>query len=1151
MGGESLALGRRSCGIGGVALAVSCKKRAGWVALLGFLAVGMVVRVGAQTSVDGAVRGTIYDATGAAVAGAAVRVRSAATGFDLEETTGSSGEFVAVRVPPGDYEVSVRATGFAPADLVRVAVRIGGVAEVGAHLKLIGPRTTVTVNAAIENATLEDGVEDSSASALSLVFAQDLLEELPVKGRRWQDFALLNGVVGEDPSGDGLLSFRGLPATQNSTTVDGVSDDQSFGAVPRGTGAETGGDVVEEEREGGFSSAAGRSRAFGTGAGRRVGASYTFSQEAVREFRVSVQNYAAGVGMGHGAGGIISTVSKSGTNTLHGAGFYLVRQSAWGATNPFSIATSYANGLVTSDAVKPQDLRQQFGGSIGGAAVRDRLFYFYTLDLLRRGYPAVSSPGYAGFYALTATQSTLLGNRGVTRTRINAALNYLSSLTGSVPRSQNQNVNFMKLDWQAGPRNRLSVEYNRARMEAPAGARAGATVDRGRASLGDSHVTVDAPMGRWLWLLNARTNNEVRLHYGHELVFETAQVPLAQEQAIGPDGLAPQVSIGPEGLIFGTPASLGRKAYPDERRIGASDLLTWSRGRHLVQMGAEFTAVHDEVSALNNVEGSFSYDSGSTRGKAGGLVDWITDYTFDVHAYPNGGCPSIVSAVHDFCFRSFTQSFGQQAVAFATQEWAGFIEDSWRVRQGLSLKAGMRYEYELLPFPQQPNGALDAVFGARGATSVFPEDRNNLGLRLGAAWEPFGPGHGVIRAGYGQYFGRLAGTTIRSALVNTALPASTTHIRVTPTTVTACPQVANQGFGYGCTYVVAPPSAVASTTSATVFDVGFRLPAVQQGSVSIERSIGLGATLSATYLMNLDRQLANSVDLNIAPSTGRKIFEISGGTAIPGVRNGDTFSLPVYSQRVSAKYGPVTAIESNGNATYNAMVLEAQRRSRGGFTFRVAWTWSKALDYGEGGAVPRTNGQFDPFDLAYDRGLSSFNRSHRIVASAVWEPHLSTSQRWVRRSVSGWVVAPVFTAASGRPYSYNIFGGTNLSGGRESINGAGGAIYLPSVGRNTLRLPETANVDLRVSRGVRLRERVWLRGMVEVFNVANHRNLSAVTERAFLVGETAGGMTPLIFQDAVTVAAEGLNVRAFGAPTAAGTEQARERQVQLGLRLEF
>jgi hypothetical protein len=112
-------------------------------------------------------------------------------------------------------------------------------------------------------------------------------------------------------------------------------------------------------------------------------------------------------------------------------------------------------------------------------------------------------------------------------------------------------------------------------------------------------------------------------------------------------------------------------------------------------------------------------------------------------------------------------------------------------------------------------------------------------------------------------------------------------------------------------------------------------------------------------------------------------------------------------------------------------------------------------------------------------------------------------------------------------------------------------VYLPTVGRDTLRLPDTANLDLRVSRAVRVKDRVLVRGLVEVFNVENRVNYSSVTERAFLVGTAVGGVTPLVFQDAATVAAEGLNVRPFGAYTAAGTDSARERQVQVGLRVEF
>jgi hypothetical protein len=304
--------------------------------------------------------------------------------------------------------------------------------------------------------------------------------------------------------------------------------------------------------------------------------------------------------------------------------------------------------------------------------------------------------------------------------------------------------------------------------------------------------------------------------------------------------------------------------------------------------------------------------------------------------------------------------------------------------------------------------------------------------------------------------------------------------------------------------------------------------------------------------MNLDRQLADSVDINIAPAATMETFQLQGGTGAPGVRDGEMFTVPVYSQRVDASYGPVTDLVSDANASYNALVIEARRRSVGGLEFRASWTWSKAIDFGESnGATPRTNGQFDPFDLRYDKGLSSLNYPHKLVVSAVWQPKFSSKRRWLRAAGSGWSVAPLFTERSGRPYSFNIYGGKRLSGGHQSINGSGGAVYLPTVGRNTLRLPDAANLDLRVSRTLRATEKVKVRGVAEIFNVTNRVNYSGIMQRAFLVETAVDGVTPLVFQNAATVTAEGLNVQPFGTFTSASTGQLGERRVQLGLRLEF
>ena len=169
--------------------------------------------------------------------------------------------------------------------------------------------------------------------------------------------------------------------------------------------------------------------------------------------------------------------------------------------------------------------------------------------------------------------------------------------------------------------------------------------------------------------------------------------------------------------------------------------------------------------------------------------------------------------------------------------------------------------------------------------------------------------------------------------------------------------------------------------------------------MTVEREIGAGVVASATYLMNIDRQLPNSVDINIAPSTATKMFQLQGGTGAVGVRDGETFVVPVYTQRVNTSFGPVTDIVSNADATYNAMVLEARRRLRRGFEFRTSWTWAKAIDYGQGGATPRTNAQFDPFNVLYDKGLSALNYPAQNIgqcgvgADACQRPALASDRR--------------------------------------------------------------------------------------------------------------------------------------------------------------
>jgi hypothetical protein len=828
---------------------------------------------------------------------------------------------------------------------------------------------------------------------------------------------------------------------------------------------------------------------------------------------------------------------------------------------------------------------------------------FGSLEVMLHDDKIVSTPELANFYDLSADQIALLANRGVSTGATNAALDFLDSLTGMTTRHAYRVQGTVRVDASPTARDQVTLMYAGNRYDAPGGAALGqasdAVVERGTGSLGDSVVDVDVGSARWVHVFSTRWNNEVRAQWAHDLDYQTPHAPLAQEPAIGPGGYAPQVTIAPYGFAYGTPYSLsrgvngGRSSYPDELRFELADTMQVHLGRHLLMLGADWSRIHDRIDALSGQEGSFNYDSGTTNGKDGGLVDWITDYTFNANAYPNGGCPSIDATVHYFCFRSFTQSFGNLDTQFVTHDFSGFVEDAVRLRNNLTVTLGVRYDYRLLPKPQLANPLLDADIaaiggpihgaGIQGATATFPEDRNNFGPRVAAAWSPrsvwglparWAPKSGqmfTMRVGYGLFYGRIPGATMRAALIDTALDSTAMHVRIRPVTITDCPQVTavQQGFGYPCDYTSAPPSAVAQTTSAMVFASNYRVPMVQRGMLSVERALGRRTSVRLSYGMAMARQLPTSTDINISPSPGMVSYELQSVDGVlnqyKGLREGETFVVPLYDQRPILNFGAVTALVSDANATYHAFTAEAQmlglrRRGFRELEMRGSYTFSRSIDYApQNSAIPRQDSQFDPFHNGYDKGLSNQQFPERFSGSVALPLHERYGPRAVRLVLDGWRVAAIATASSGAPYSYMIFGGSYLRGGHETINGSGGANYLPTVGRNTLRLPPRGNVDVRVEREMKAGRTRHLNLFAEAFNLFNAQNISGVKTRAFLLGtpktignSSATGPTPLIFQDAAGIATEGLTTDIpFGTPNSTTSGAVRERQIEMGVRLQF
>ncbi len=1082
--------------------------------------------------VSGAVGGVVHDPSAAVIAGAQVTLQNPTTGVSLRTNTDRLGEFLLPALTPGTYHLRVEANGFQPLEVQTVAVELGRTARLAPVLTVGRVAQAVSVRALDTLPALESPVNaDLLPSELQL---------LPLDGRRFQSLAPLTPLVDADDAppddpvdtngaGDGngnpapdtdnvRLSVRGLDPQHNQYLLDGLSLRRAFDGEPRG----------------------GRSLPF------------TVAEEGVDEFQVR----AVGAGFGRDAGGSVNTVSRRGEEQVHGTAFFLLRNSGVGAGNPFAISTRYNAGAPTTTMVKPRDIREQFGGSVGGPLLRSRLFGFAAAEGQRRSFPGISSPSDPGFYTLSAIQTALLANRGVNAAATARALTFLDSLTGPVNRRADELALFPRLDWRPGARTNILAEWAHVRFRSPAGQRSGPVVPRGRASFGDLTTHSDSVLLGATTALSTRWLGTVRAQWSRDASFAETPAPLPQEPQTGPGGSAPEVSIA-GAFTFGSAAALGARRLPDERRTEVVAETNFTGRAHTVTLGADFSAVDDRIGSRDASAGAYDFTSDTTDGRAGGLVDFITDYTFSATSYPNGGCPSIFAAVHLFCFQSFTQTFGTMPeTRFHTGELSAFAADRWRATTRLLLTAGIRYEYNRLPPAQHPNPALDAVLqAARGgfaASGTLPVDTNNLVPHLGIAYAP--GSRTVLRAGYSVHFGEVPGRTLQAALENTAMPASQTRLRLTPRTVID-PSCASAGtnFGYPATYSCSPFGPLAAAGAATVFAKGFQMPFVQTGEVSLSREVGRGSEVDASYSFGLNRELQNTTDLNIAPSTSRVAFQIvrtAGGE--PGARNGEIFNIPLYTARRSVAYGPITGILSNGNGTYNAFAFQLRQRASHGLSGRLAYTYGKALDNVRStGAVPNENAQLDPNEPLYDRAPSNFDRRHRVMGSLIYAPAFAPESRTLHRLANGWSLAPVVLLTSGRPYSYEISGGTALTGGRESLNASGGSTALPSVGRNTLRLPWTENVDLRLQRTVAAGDRLHVQLAAEVFNLLNHVNVTGVQQRAFLPGTPVNGITPLVFQDAATIASEGLSTRSFGTATASADSPTRERRVQVGLRLSW
>ncbi len=1033
------------------------------------LVIASIVSSSQAQTTTGTFIGYVTDAFGLSLRGVAVTALNEATGLMRTATTNGSGEYVIALLPVGRYTLTFDIGDFRPRSIRGVVLTLDQRARVNVVMEVGQINEIITV----------DGTNSLPLASTETAEAGEVIENkrivgLPLNGRLFLQLAQLTPGVTTNPRGTfgeqlaGIFGPRitvmGARETDNYFTLDGVTlTDRFYNTL-----------------------------------------SAPLSVDAIQEFKVQSNLYSSESGTFGGAQ--INIAIKSGTNDLHGSLYEFLRNDDLDARNFFD------------RNIKPEFRQNQFGGTVGGPVIRNKVFFFgnyeglrlakaltrtfaVPTDDLRRGRftKAITDPQTGFFFADNIIPDVRISPVAKALLQFVPPANQSGDTDNLVdsPQEINDSDQFtIRTDLRYGENDTAFARYTFYNVNAyqPYGFVQFATSPVSLPGFGtflqqrtqnvaisETHIFNPRLIGEFKFGINRTAGGQFQENSDVDFATQFNITGISRDPL---DRGIPRVIVAPFNSFGDVTTPLSRRDNDYQLNYNVSAFL----GKHNLTFGAIYKRVQFNPVIASSKRGQFTF-TGNYTGDA--FADFLLGLPFNAR----GGA-------------------GDTQVYLRGNEWHAFVHDDWNVSERLTVNLGLRYEYASplsekynrwstldvknrrvivasengLTYPQsmwipgiaQQLAPLPIVTSEEAGLdrSLVNKDLNNIAPRVGFAFDLFGNHRTVMRGGYGIFFSSAPynSFTLQSLAAPFFKGVNATNSLTTPApinTILSNPLLGTPGWAS--------------------YDINFRTPYYQQYNFGVQWVLRRDMLVEAQYLGSIGTKLHTNIFYNVPDASSYPTPSPSERAPFPNLGNN--------SLQASA-----------GKSNFNALVLRAEKRLSFGLMVMGSYTFSKSID-NDSLSIQGVSTNLDQSNMKnLECGLSTFDIRHRLVASFTYDLPFKSRNKGINTVLGNWQAGGIITQQSGQPFTVNItsdranngllnqrpnlIGDPNLPDDQRTperwFNTAAFAVQpigtLGTAGRNILEGPGTSIVDFSLLKNIPIRDRHKLQFRAEFFNLFNHAN---------------------------------------------------------------